>query len=85
MSPTRVAWYIGNILSIASFLTGTLFELIKAANYLDIPELVEITCKTVANMIKGKSPEQIRDTFNIQDRFTADEEEHIRKENKMLN
>ncbi|GMS85110.1 hypothetical protein PENTCL1PPCAC_7285 [Pristionchus entomophagus] len=60
---------------------GTLFELILAANYLDIKGLLDVTCKSVANMIKGKSPEEIRRTFNIKNDFTAEEEEQIRKEN----
>lgn len=38
-------------------------------------------CKTVANMIKGKSVEEIRKTFNIVNDFTPEEEEQIRKEN----
>jgi len=49
---------------------GTLFEIILAANYLDIKGLLVVTCKTVANMIKGKSPEDIRKTFNIKNGFT---------------
>jgi S-phase kinase-associated protein 1 len=60
----------------------TLFELILAANFLDIKPLLDVTCKTVANMIKGKSPEEIRKTFNIKNDFTPEEEEKVRKENE---
>lgn len=60
----------------------TLFDIILAANYLDIKPLLDIGCKTVANMIKGKSTEDIRRIFNIENDFTQEEESQIKKENE---
>ncbi|GKY92862.1 hypothetical protein MPSEU_000255500 [Mayamaea pseudoterrestris] len=59
-----------------------LFELILAANYMDIKPLLDLTCATVASMIKGKTPEEIRATFNITNDFTPEEEAQVRDENK---
>ncbi|KAK5128652.1 hypothetical protein LTR08_003944 [Meristemomyces frigidus] len=48
-----------------------LFEIILAADYMDIEALLDVGCKTVANMIMGKSPKEILKTFNIQNDFTT--------------
>ena len=55
---------------------------LQAANYLDIKGLLDVTCKTVANMIKGKTPEEIRKTFNIKNDFTEEGEAQVCKENQ---
>ncbi|KAF4727623.1 suppressor of kinetochore protein mutant, partial [Perkinsus olseni] len=59
-----------------------LFELILAANYLDIKSLLDLSCAKVASMIKGKTPEEIRQQFNIVNDFTPEEEAQVREENK---
>ena len=38
----------------------TLFELIMAANYLDIKQLLDLACAKVASQIKNKSVKEIR-------------------------
>lgn len=59
-----------------------LFSIILAANYLEIKRLLDMGCKVVANMIKGKSPQEIRDTFGIENNLTPEEEARILKENE---
>jgi len=59
-----------------------LFELILAANYMDIKPLLDLACAKVASMIKGKTTEQIRKTFNIVNDFTPEEEAAVIAENK---
>ena len=59
----------------------SLFKLITASNYLDIKSLLNLTCKAVANEVKGKTPEEIRVRFNIKNDFTPEEEEEVKREN----
>ncbi|CAL5378034.1 unnamed protein product [Camellia sinensis] len=70
---------------------GTFFDLILiqisaddlllvAANYLNVKSLLDLTCQTVADKIKGKTPEEIYKTFNITSVFTPEEEELVRRE-----
>ncbi|KAI9219554.1 Skp1 family, dimerization domain-containing protein [Blastocladiella britannica] len=58
-----------------------LYELITAANFLDIKPLLDLCCKVLANMIKGKSVEELRSLFGIVNDYTPEEEEEVRKEN----
>ncbi|KAI4308511.1 hypothetical protein L6164_031575 [Bauhinia variegata] len=61
---------------------GMLFDFIMAANYLNIKSLLDLTCGAVANMIKGKSPEEIREIFNIENDYTPEEKEEVRRDNQ---
>ncbi|MES1905961.1 MAG: hypothetical protein MHPSP_003393, partial [Paramarteilia canceri] len=59
----------------------TLMELILASDYLIIEPLKEMCCRVVASWIPGKSPEQLRKLFNIENDFTIEEEQQLQKEN----
>ena len=61
-----------------------LFEMILFANKLGYKQLLDLTCAEVASMIKGKTPEEIRKTFNIVNDFTPEEEAQVREENKWI-
>merc|ERR1719473_539410 len=61
-----------------------LFEIILAANYMDIKSLLDLSCAKVASMIKGKTPAEIRKTFNITEDFTPAEEIKVRVDNPWL-
>ncbi|CAE6951530.1 Skp1 [Symbiodinium sp. CCMP2456] len=71
-----------NIEQEAHYAAYVLFELILAANYLDIKSLLDLTCAKVASMIKGKNTEEIRKQFNIVNDFTPEEEAQVREENR---
>jgi len=61
-----------------------IFALILAANYLDMKELLDLTCAKIASMIKGKNTEEIRKQFNIVNDFTPEEEAQIAEENRWV-
>lgn len=44
-----------------------LFGLLLGANYLDIKPLVDLCLKTIANMMKGKNAEEIKNLFKMSD------------------
>jgi len=50
-----------------------LFDLISAANFMDIKPLLDLGCAAVACKIKEKSPEEIRRLYNMVNDFNAAE------------
>ncbi|TMW81810.1 hypothetical protein EJD97_007764 [Solanum chilense] len=59
-----------------------MFELIVAANYLHIVDLMNLLCQTIADRIKHKSVIAIRKIFGITNDYTPEEEEKIREDHK---
>lgn len=63
---------------------AVLFDILVAANYLRINDLIRRVCQRVADMINGKQPEEdIRKIF-IHDDFTPQEEEELGKLRRMI-
>ncbi|CUA75221.1 hypothetical protein RSOLAG22IIIB_11573 [Rhizoctonia solani] len=50
---------------IAGLTQEELFDLILAGNYLEMKAMLDLGCKQVANMIKNKNPDEIRNLFNL--------------------
>ena len=46
---------------------GDLYDLLLAANYLDIKRLLDIITASGAKLIRGKDPDDIRRTFHVVD------------------
>ena len=62
-------WYI-NYISVDK---NTLFEIVMAANYLNIPSLLELSSAAVAAQMKGQSVDFVREYFEVQNDFTEEE------------
>ena len=60
---------------------AVLYSLLMAAHYLEIKDLLEQCYQKVANMIKGKTTQELRTTFKIENDFTPEEEREIREKN----
>ncbi|KAG7584474.1 S-phase kinase-associated protein 1-like [Arabidopsis suecica] len=58
----------------------TVFKLLNAADYLNVKGLLDLTSNTIADYIKDKKVEEIREIFNIENDYTPEEEEELRKQ-----
>lgn len=58
-----------------------LFNIILAANYLDTASLLDMACKTIANTLKGKTPEEIRKIYGIRSDLSVEQDQKIRADN----
>lgn len=60
------------------------FQIILAANFLDLKGLLDVCCRTVANSVLGKTPKEIYEMFGVAEELTPEEEAEVRKDNPWL-
>ena len=58
--------------------------MIKGANYIDLKQMLDICCKSIADQIKGQSPTEIKKIFGIEGDFTQEEKQSVIDENPWL-
>lgn len=59
-----------------------LLSMTFGANFMNIQRLMDVCCASIASLIKGKTPQQIRDVLHIENDLTPEEEERIAEENR---
>ena len=59
-----------------------IFQLATVADYLHYTDLLDVSCQRIADLIKGKTPEDIRALFGIENDLSPEEERAIAEENK---
>lgn len=59
-----------------------LFDLVSAANFMDIKPLLDLSCFAVAVLLKGKTESEIRNIFNIGNSQSVSEGIEIELENQ---
>ncbi|CAN6219576.1 unnamed protein product [Urochloa humidicola] len=57
-----------------------LFDLVEAADFLKMDGLLDVACRKIADMMKGKNTAQIREIFNIENDYTKEQEEEVLQE-----
>ena len=64
-------WYYDFITSFDGI--DSLYELIKAADYMDVPPIHELACARIACLIRGKEPDEIRKILGLTTTTTTNE------------
>lgn len=53
--------------------TDELYHLVMAAHYLDVPRLLDLCTDAMADHIRGKSPDQVRECFGLKPNLSPEE------------
>ena len=66
---------------LGAFDNDGLIELVNAANYMDMKSLMDVTCAAIAAKFRNKTIEELQKEYNIEQPFTAADEERLKAEN----
>ena len=58
-----------------------LLEIVSAANFLNIPELLDKSTDAVADLLRGKTPESIREILGVTGEYSEKEKAEVMREN----
>jgi len=59
----------------------TIFQVILGANYMDLPSLLHLGCAKIATLIKGKSPDEIKQILSDDNDIpSSDAKEEVKKD-----
>lgn len=72
-------WYAEFIVSAGSS-HDDLYDVIMAANFLDVRALLDLGCAFIASQIRDKSMEQVCETFGVANRMTRADELALRQD-----
>ncbi|KAI8539776.1 hypothetical protein RHMOL_Rhmol09G0208900 [Rhododendron molle] len=61
---------------------GALFNLVLAANFMEIKGLLDVVAQKIADTIKDKPHQEVREMFHVENDYTLEEEAAVREENK---
>jgi S-phase kinase-associated protein 1 len=61
---------------------NTIISALTAANFLNIPRLIEKASMAVANLIRGRSPAELRTLLGIKKEYTKEEMDSVMHENR---
>jgi S-phase kinase-associated protein 1 len=59
-----------------------LLEIVSAANFLNIPDLLDKSCSAIASLLCGKTPSELREILDVKTEYTKEEKEAVMKENR---
>jgi S-phase kinase-associated protein 1 len=62
--------------------TGQVIETMLLANYMDFSDVLNLMAARLATELRGLTPAQIREKYNIENDFTEEEEKKIVEENR---